>query len=305
MSLTTVIIPVFNGEEYIRKTLSSVFNQTKRCEIIVINDGSKDNTEMICLTYNDRENFTYIKTENRGVSSARNLGISLSKTKYVSFLDSDDTYELTFVEKMENEISKLDSDVCFCGNNNIISDRKSQKKILYKNTNIFTNYLKNKTTPHTNSWLLKKDFLIRNNLSFKIGNSFGEDMIFFSSLLLAQPIVCSVPEELTNYNLDTPDSLSKKNIKIESDINWCKEVTIAINNSNFPNKKKEEFITILENYRLSVGIVSSILNSNMSIEEKRNLTKKYKNYINIFNLSNGLRSIKGMIIYSRLLWKLR
>lgn len=101
----SVIIPVYNVEEYLEETLESVVNQTigfeENIQIILVNDGSPDNSEAICLKYKELypNNIIYIKQENGGVSSARNNGINYIEGKYINFLDSDDIWDLNAFEK--------------------------------------------------------------------------------------------------------------------------------------------------------------------------------------------------------------
>lgn len=96
--LFSVVIPVYNVEMYLAETLDSVIGQTigfENIQIILVNDGSPDNSEEICLRYRDRypDNITYVRQENAGVSAARNNGIGYIKGKYVNFLDSDDCWD--------------------------------------------------------------------------------------------------------------------------------------------------------------------------------------------------------------------
>ena len=96
--IISVVIPVYNVERYLAETLDSVIGQSlgfeKNIQIILVNDGSPDNSEEICLKYQNRfpDNIVYVKKENGGVSSARNEGIEYIKGKYVNFLDSDDCW---------------------------------------------------------------------------------------------------------------------------------------------------------------------------------------------------------------------
>ncbi len=96
--LFSVVIPVYNVEQYLAETLDSVIAQTigfENIQIILVNDGSPDNSEEICLDYQKRypDNIIYVKQENAGVSAARNNGIQYIRGKYVNFLDSDDCWE--------------------------------------------------------------------------------------------------------------------------------------------------------------------------------------------------------------------
>lgn len=103
MEKVSIIIPVYNGSNYLKKAIDSALNQTyENKEIIVINDGSNDNgkTEKIAKSYGKK--IRYYKKENGGVSSALNLGIKKSKGKYISWLSHDDTY---LPNKIKDEIS--------------------------------------------------------------------------------------------------------------------------------------------------------------------------------------------------------
>ena len=101
--LFSVVIPVYNVENYIQETIESVINQSvgyKNIQIILVNDGSPDNSEKICLKYKQKypDNIVYVKQENAGVSAARNTGIKYIEGKYVNFLDSDDCWESSAFE---------------------------------------------------------------------------------------------------------------------------------------------------------------------------------------------------------------
>jgi glycosyltransferase involved in cell wall biosynthesis len=110
----SVIIPTYNRQSEILRAVESVIQQTvKPFEIIVIDDGSTDNTKN--TLYPVKEYIRYIKTENNGVSSARNRGILESKGDWVGFLDSDDTWLPQKLQYQLDVISKSKSLVCFCG----------------------------------------------------------------------------------------------------------------------------------------------------------------------------------------------
>jgi len=104
LPLISIIIPVYNTEKYLSKCLDSIINQTyKNLEIIIINDGSTDNSFTICGKYAMRDDrINLINKENKGVSSARNQGIDEAKGLYISFVDSDDWIELNTYEVLMN-----------------------------------------------------------------------------------------------------------------------------------------------------------------------------------------------------------
>jgi len=109
----TVIVPVYNVEHYLDKCLDSLINQTyKNLEIIVINDGSTDNSGEICQEYAQKDNrIVYIEKENGGQSEARNMGLDRMTGSYVTFVDSDDWVELDYVEILYKKITEYQADI--------------------------------------------------------------------------------------------------------------------------------------------------------------------------------------------------
>ena len=89
----SIIVPIFNAEKYINKCIDSLLNQTKKeLEIILVNDGSTDNTENIIKNYKDKR-IKYYKNKNQGIGKSRNFGITKATGKYIMFIDSDDYIE--------------------------------------------------------------------------------------------------------------------------------------------------------------------------------------------------------------------
>lgn len=109
----TVIVPVYNVEHYLNKCLDSLINQTyKNLEIIVINDGSTDNSGIICQEYAQKDSrIIYIEKENGGLSDARNAGLDRMTSSYVTFVDSDDWIEQDYVEVLYNKLTEYQADV--------------------------------------------------------------------------------------------------------------------------------------------------------------------------------------------------
>ena len=115
MNLTpkiSVIVPVYNVEKYLRKCIDSLTNQTlKDIEIILVNDGSTDNSGSIIDEYAKQDKRVIaIHKENGGQSSARNMGLDIAKGKYVGFIDSDDWIELDMYENMYLALVKGNAD---------------------------------------------------------------------------------------------------------------------------------------------------------------------------------------------------
>jgi len=120
----SVIIPAYNVEKYIKKCLTGVVSQTyKDLEIIVVNDGSTDNTLEIIKTFANDSRVKIIKQKNAGVTAARNAGIEAVSGEYTAFVDSDDYLELDMYEKLHAALGTANSDVAVCDYNLIYDER--------------------------------------------------------------------------------------------------------------------------------------------------------------------------------------
>ncbi|MEG0576546.1 MAG: glycosyltransferase [Bacilli bacterium] len=138
MKLVSIIVPVFNVEEFVGICLNSIVKQTyKTIEIIIINDGSTDNSREICEEFVLKDNrITLINQENQGLSSARNVGLKVMKGEYVCFVDSDDWIETNFIEYLVDKM-EIGYDIVCCGCNEIYADHI--KKICAKKSMEFSN----------------------------------------------------------------------------------------------------------------------------------------------------------------------
>ena len=133
----SVIIPVYNGEKHICNIINKLKNK-KDIEVIIVNDGSTDNTENIIKKYKNN-NIKYIPIEkNNGISNARNKGLENINGKYFTFIDADDNIEDNMLEILYNEAENNNLDICCCNYNEIINDKIINSKYTYDNS-IYSN----------------------------------------------------------------------------------------------------------------------------------------------------------------------
>ena len=119
--LISVIIPIYNTEQYLKECLDSVCSQSyKDIEIICINDGSTDNSEEITRSYAQQDKrIKLISQKNQGLSITRNNGVSQAQGEYLFFLDSDDTIEQNAIETLYNRAERTQADIVICNLNKI------------------------------------------------------------------------------------------------------------------------------------------------------------------------------------------
>lgn len=246
----SVIIPVYNVEKYIKRALESVCNQTLfDIEIIVVNDGSSDNSAEIIRSFLNDKRIIYIEQENKGQGAARNEGLKYAKGEYITFLDSDDCIDNDFYEKLYNVITKYDADIAAAS---IIRKRETFEKwrVHYKGVTLYTKkddiYKAAKYPEQSYVWnkLYKKSFLDKINFKFKEG-VYYEDVTAQNDILLNCKKFATVPN--TNYYYMVNDGNStvkgKKTIKKETDrYNNQKEAIKSIIENNINIKRSEYLI---------------------------------------------------------------
>lgn len=192
MIKVSIIIPVYNAEMHLERCLQSVLRQTEKdIEVILIDDGSIDESLNICHGYEEKdERIRVVHQENAGVSAARNKGISLAKGKYIGFVDSDDWIDCEMYKSMLSEAERTDADVVMCDARTVYEDGKIQADTI---TQLSGNQILKKSD-FTPALLLEmagsawrciyknnryNDKLQKHNaLLFPLGVKFSEDRIF-------------------------------------------------------------------------------------------------------------------------------
>lgn len=182
MPKVSVIVPIYNVEKYLEKCINSLLSQTlEDIQIILVNDGSKDNSGNIAREYekNNKNRIIYVEKENSGLSDARNYGLKYATGDFVAFLDSDDYIEKNAYEEMYNKAIEENADYVECDfiwefPNKIRVD----KQYPYKNKKEMLSFVR------VVAWnkLIKRQLIIDNNLEFPKGLRY-EDVEFTYKLI--------------------------------------------------------------------------------------------------------------------------
>ena len=133
----SIIVPIYNAENYLKRCIDSLVNQTyKNIEVILINDGSTDNSEKIIKEYKDKR-IKYFKNKNQGIGKTRNFGIDKSTGEYIMFCDSDDYFEINACEELIKKAEKEKLDLVICDYYRDIDDKKQEDRIIsFENTTL-------------------------------------------------------------------------------------------------------------------------------------------------------------------------
>ena len=214
--LISIIIPLYNAENYIHKNIISILNQSyNNFELIVVNDSSTDKSLNIVKSFDDERIKLYTKI-NEGTSKARNYGLKYAKGDYILFIDADDYIETNTLEKYIEIIEKYNPDFITNGfysettSSNYI-DKIYSKSKYYKSKDdlkkdLVLLYRKNLLY---NVWnkLFKKDIIVKNNLKFKDIN-FGEDMIFVQDYIKCCTSFYNLEDCLYHYVREVKNSIT-------------------------------------------------------------------------------------------------
>ena len=208
----SVIMAVYNTARYLNDSIWSVLNQScgfNKIQLIIINDGSLDNSDELCMKYMSQypHNIIYRKIKHGGVSNARNIGLGYAEGKYINFLDSDDkwdtkafAYVLNFY-KQHQEVDLVAGRIKFfeARNSYHILDYKFKKTRV---VNLFEKY--NYIQLHASSCFFRLKTI--QNLKFNIEIKYSEDTLFINTLLLYKPKIGFIREALYNYRRRNDES---------------------------------------------------------------------------------------------------
>ena len=187
--LVSVVVPVYNGEQYIEKCIKSLLIQSyELTEILVVDDGSTDTTADICSSYTERGNIKYFKQKNSGPAAARNYGLSKAQGKYIAFVDADDYVDKDYISYLVENLKLYNADISSCGwkeideNGRVISESEKVETECYHlaDFNIPDNRI-----PYT-VWhmLYRKEILDLFNVNFDTDICYQEDLLFNYRILL-------------------------------------------------------------------------------------------------------------------------
>lgn len=283
MKKVSVIVPVYNMEKYLDKCLQSLVDQTlKDIEIIVINDGSTDNTQKIIDRYYKKypDLIVPFKNKNQGISKTRNFGIAKSRGEFISFIDSDDYVQKNFLEELYDRAIKDNLDIVVCDYYNFFESKNllEVKKIVdFENTAVKDN-LELLFKINSSPWnkLYKRNLITRSNYRFPENIKY-EDLGYIPILLLEAKKVGKVNKPLNYYlirgNSETT-TIDKRVFDIFKILNILYDF---FKKENIINSSEVEYLFI---EKLTIYNLQQKLNKD--IEVKKQFTEESFKYLNNF-----------------------
>lgn len=277
----SIIVPVYGVEKYIDKCLNSLVKQSlKEIEIIVVNDGTKDNSQKIIDKYVKKypdKIKSYIK-ENGGQGSARNYGLKKATGEYIGYVDSDDFVEKDMYKKLYNKAKENNYDIVVCGNYNVSED--------YQNKNIDA-FINNYNTDLENIFfgkmavwnkIYKRDILIKNKLEFK-EKVWYEDLAFTLKAIMNSNTFAFIDEPLYDYLIREGSTMNNSNVQRNL------EILDAFNDilSYIKHNKKEEYFDKVEFLAIDhiyISAIVRILKANADNKIKKETVNELICYMN-------------------------
>lgn len=211
--LFSIIVPVFNSENYLHKCIDSLLAQTYAdFELLLIDDGSTDRSGEICDEYAEKDlRIKVFHTSNKGVSTARNLGLSLARGKYINFVDSDDWVKPDYLEKYVDARVEYDYDIVFSEMFRVLDNGSQRvqplKEFSARGKNdlsvAFAHLLEYNEFGYACNKSFKRELIISHNLSFNKLFKLYEDAVFAAHYCLYINSIKIIPSTLYYYRIVT------------------------------------------------------------------------------------------------------
>lgn len=301
--LVSIIIPVYNVASYLEECLDSIKNQTyKNMQVIMVNDGSTDNSKDICLKYVQEFNWLLINQKNGGLSSARNTGLKYAEGEYIFFVDSDDWIDRDFVATLVNIAFNSDADIVESGIRWRYPDgvREEGVKSLCElsKKDALSAYLLQTQPIHSAVWckIYKRD--IFQSLKFEVGKLHEDGFFMYKAMYACEKYILS-PYVGYNYRQNREGSIMSSKVKPQNilDVTEMMEKRITF----FYDKKEYDlaeqaasyyYRTTLSNYNTSVNIMQD---DELSRLLKRKLNESKKKILR--NKWLGVKKIKFILYF--------
>ncbi len=311
----SVIIPAYNAEKTLERCLNSlIVNRRDDVELILINDGSTDQTEKICLCFAEQnKNVHYFWKENGGVSSARNLGLDYAKGKYILFVDSDDFVKKEYFDVLDKA---LQSNVDFLLFGRIIYDgidfiQQSVKTCFANSDDIVSNILslalKRQLLNSPSNKVFKRQLIEKNKIRFNERLPIGEDKVFVVQYIMYVKTVEFIDYPIYVISVENEDSLSRKKRDNLSDYILLEHLLLfrMVYESDLSDLNKRKYLKALNYsyYRSAYTVIAELYKFDCSKKSRLKYTKVICNRYNKL-VKCKYRDFKCMLIAFPIRWQL-
>lgn len=325
-ALVSVIVPIYNSGKFLRKCIDSLLIQSYQfLEIILIDDGSTDNSGDICKEYLKKDKrIKYFYKNNRGVSSARNMGLDVMTGEYVTFVDSDDYLEKNHIEDLLKDLLHEKADISICGyirekeDGTIFDYTKGKKRVLHPKEAV--NLLFKIKGFQGFSWnkLFKSKIINENKIKFNPEITIWEDMLFVLQYMLCSKVIVYSPRPTYHYIVNPKSVLGNRmkvfNYKNLTELKAAKIMLECLPEDYYKARKTLKKRFVQSNVGIFIqNIVTGNNDTSLETQLKKNIRKdlflylkssnsiigkqRYKIYAILISIHPGL--FKKMILITR------
>lgn len=258
--LISVIMPVYNGSKYLAQAIESLLKQ--QCddlEIIIVNDGSTDESDNICRQYcSKNKRIRYFYRENRGVSAARNFAIDRAKGKYIAFLDSDDVWCRGFYDQRLHDMIITDKSDIYCFGFIVASDDLKRGNIVYTRNLSSSGNKFDLFGQHLCAYLYSRQMLLNSDVRFRENVKYDEDTDWYFRAFCTADTVSSINKYIfvyrNNYDSVTYNIGNKAKIFCDSIGLWMSNLEILNRDVSHKDEKAIEKCKsyVVNNYYLAI-----------------------------------------------------
>lgn len=300
----SIIIPIYNVEKYLKQCIESILNQTyKNFEMILIDDGTKDNSGIICDEYAKKDSrIKVIHQKNMGLSGARNTGLKIATGDYISFIDSDDFIDNKMFEVMLLALKKSDTDIVECGTifcnevGEYIRENTINKTKIYNSKEQIKELLISGSIT-TTSWgkLFKKELF--KNFEFPLGKYHEDTFTTYKLLHFSQKTVVLNKGFYHYRQVNGSIMNSSFNLKHLDSIEAILERSKFIE-KNYPEYKKYDYANIVYSCcKVYERILLSNFYNKKIVKNLQNLIRKYLIYFLICSKSKKSTKLFSIICF--------
>lgn len=292
----SIIVPIYNVEKYLLKCLVSISKQKfSDFEVILVDDGSTDNSKEICKKFAEKDSrFNYFYKNNGGLSDARNYGLRRAKGKYIIFIDSDDFVEKDYVSVLYEGIKTSNSEICICSFNEVDTKGRKIKEVKVGEKNIVSGkelIKKHFTNAFNVANIVAWNKIYRHDV-FKevhyISGKYFEDEFIFVPLFWNLKKISFVSNAEYNY-VQREGSITKSKFtekKLNDNLEFREE---RIN--FFNNKDKKLYEILIQDYK---NYIISLIKDNTKFLSAQSIKKLQEKY-NILVKSSNAKGLKNRV----------
>lgn len=289
--LLSVIVAAYNTSNYIQKCLDSIIKQSyTNIEVVLVDDGSTDNTPQICDLYSAQDSrVKVIHQENYGVIYSRFTGANVCSGDYIMFVDSDDWIDLDICAKLLHKAEAANAEVVICDFMTICNNTKKVTKCQPpSSTKELLHAILQSRFPHTLcSRIYKRDIVLKALERCSGGGNISEDLLISVSCILYNPTIAYVPEALYYYNRDVESSLVLKLSSLGKSFYYGKDNIDMVHSLLVDEGLYEEYK--YDFYHIIFEIKIYLLNEGRIKEARSIYPEAHKEIIVFYPISNPLR----------------